>query len=91
VARERFLSLVNRLVSRNEAPTSIFVTHHIEEIAPAISHVLVLKEGSVLAAGPKDRVLRPEVLSEAFGHSVVVRRSGERYELSIDVTPWGAP
>jgi iron complex transport system ATP-binding protein len=91
VARERFLSLVNRLSSRKEAPTSIFVTHHIEEIVPAISHVLVLKEGSVLAAGPKDRVLGSEVLSEGFGHPVVVRRKGDRYELSIDAAAWGGP
>jgi iron complex transport system ATP-binding protein len=89
LARERFLSLVNRLASRGEGPTSILVTHHVEEIVPAISHVLVLKEGTVLASGTKDRVLRSEVLSEAFGHPVTLRCRDGRYDLSIDATAWG--
>jgi iron complex transport system ATP-binding protein len=91
LAREKFLSLVNRLASQKQAATSILVTHHIEEIVPAISHVLVLKEGSVLASGPKERVLSSEVLSEGFGHPVDVRRRGDRYELSIDATAWTDP
>lgn len=89
LAREKFLSLVNRLASRHETATTIFVTHHIEEIVPAISHVLVLKEGAVLASGTKARILRSEVLSEAFGHPVVVRCHDGRYELSIDAPAWG--
>jgi iron complex transport system ATP-binding protein len=89
VAREKFLSLVNRLSSRQEATTSILVTHHVEEIVPAITHVLVLKGGSVLASGPKARVLSSEVLGDAFGHPVVVRCRNERYELAIDAAAWG--
>jgi iron complex transport system ATP-binding protein len=89
LARERFLGLVSRLLSRKDAATLLLVTHHIEEIVPAVSHVLVLKEGAVLASGPKARVLRSEVLSEAFGHPVTVGCRDERYELSIDTTAWG--
>jgi iron complex transport system ATP-binding protein len=88
LARERFLRSVNRLASRKEGPTSILVTHHIEEIVPAISHVLVLKEGSVLASGTKTDVLRSEILSEGFGHPVTVRIRGDRYELSVEASPW---
>jgi iron complex transport system ATP-binding protein len=88
VARERFLSLLNRLASHEKGVTSILVTHHIEEIVPAISHALVLKEGEVLASGTKAEVLRSEVLRDAFGHPVTVRCRDDRYELSIDVSAW---
>jgi iron complex transport system ATP-binding protein len=89
LAREKFLSLANRLASRQHATTTILVTHHVEEIVPAVTHVLVLKGGAVLAAGPKARILCSEVLSDGFGHPVVVQRRGERYELSIDAAAWG--
>src|SRR5271170_7709940 len=50
-AREHFLQFLQRLGSRKNSPTLILVTHHVEEITPAFSRVLILKSGRVLAAG----------------------------------------
>jgi iron complex transport system ATP-binding protein len=82
-ARESFLRDLGRLARAADAPSLILVTHHIEEIGPWISHVLVLRNGRLLAVGPKDDVLTSEVLSEAFGAPCVVARNGDRYHLQM--------
>jgi len=85
VARERLLGVVEGM-ARAPSPSLVMVTHHVEEIVPAITHVLVLRRGRVAAAGPKESVLTSSVLGDAFDHPVTVRRRGERFELSIEVT-----
>src|SRR6266446_2517195 len=57
-AREHFLRFIERLGRRKRSPTLVLVTHHVEEITPVFSHVLVLKGGKVLAAGRKSQVLK---------------------------------
>lgn len=83
VAREHFLRFVERLARRRSAPTLVMVTHHIEEITPALSHVLVLRAGRVLAAGPKKQLLTPRLLAQTFGAPVSLRRQHGRYYLSV--------
>lgn len=80
-ARERFLAELHALSRRAEAPTMVLVTHHVEEIGPWISDVLVLRDGRTLAAGPKTDVLRAEVLAEAFGGQCRVEQVEDRYYL----------
>ena len=46
-AREHFLQFLQRLGKKKNAPTLVLVTHHVEEIMPVFSHVLVLKEGKI--------------------------------------------
>src|SRR5436190_18938640 len=57
VARENFLAFIDALARKKNSPTLVLVTHHVEEITPAFTHALILREGRVLAAGPRDRVL----------------------------------
>jgi iron complex transport system ATP-binding protein len=45
----------------------VLVTHHVSEIIPEITRVILLKQGGVLADGPKDRVLTSENLTALFG------------------------
>lgn len=66
VARERFLRDVEALASSPDAPTTMFVTHHLEEIPRAVTHALVLREGRTVASGPIARSLTTETLSRAF-------------------------
>jgi iron complex transport system ATP-binding protein len=82
-SRERFLESVDRLAGRRGGPGLIVVTHHVEEIVPAVSHVLVLARGRVAACGPKAEVLRSKVLSQALGVSVRVSHRKDRYWLSL--------
>ena len=43
VAREHFLQFLQRLARGQKPPTLVFVTHHLEEIMPVFSHVLILR------------------------------------------------
>ncbi|MBC7357285.1 MAG: ABC transporter ATP-binding protein [Desulfacinum sp.] len=79
VAREHLLATLDTLGSSPDGPTLVLVTHHLEEITPAFSHVLLLKDGRCLAHGPKDGVLTAENLQEAFGLPMHVERRGGRY------------
>jgi iron complex transport system ATP-binding protein len=82
-AREQFLQFLQRLGRRETAPTLVLVTHHVEEIMPVFSHVLVLKAGRVLAAGKRAAVLTAELLARAFAARVKLTRRAGRYEMSV--------
>jgi iron complex transport system ATP-binding protein len=83
VAREDFLRFLTVLAKGPKAPTLVLVTHHIEEIAPLFTHVLLLRGGKTFAAGTRSEVLTSANLSAIFGAPVTVRRVGERYRLEV--------
>jgi iron complex transport system ATP-binding protein len=83
VAREDFLQFLGALAAARHAPTLVLVTHHIEEIVPLFTHVLMLREGKTLAAGPKETVLTTANLTATFGAPVAVRRRGPRFHLDV--------
>jgi iron complex transport system ATP-binding protein len=83
VAREKFLQFIETLARRRRAPALVLVTHHVEEITPAFTHVLVLRRGEVHAAGPRARVLTSANLSTAFAASLRLARAGRRYRLDV--------
>src|SRR5580700_11158361 len=45
----------------------LLVTHHVSEIIPEIERVVLLREGRILADGPKTSILTVEHLSNLFG------------------------
>ncbi|MGH7779747.1 MAG: ABC transporter ATP-binding protein [Candidatus Binataceae bacterium] len=83
VAREHFLQFIERMARRRGAPAMVLVTHHVEEIMPAFSHVIVLRRGRVLAAGARANVLTSKTLSAAFGAPVRLGRKAGRYALGV--------
>ncbi len=83
VARERFLDFMERLISSKTAPALLFVTHHVEEILPSLTHALLLAAGRVCAFGKKDSVLTAKNLSETFGAKIGLRKTGERYAMKV--------
>jgi len=78
-SRENLLRTLGSLAEQKDGPTLIFVTHHIEEIIPIFTHVLALKDGKVLACGPKDEVLTQGILEEALELELQVDRASGRY------------
>jgi len=82
-AREHFLQFLQRLGRRKDAPALVLVTHHVEEIMPVFSRVLVLKAGQVLAAGPKQVTLTARILSEAFRARVKLISRARRYAITV--------
>jgi len=83
VASEAFLAMVERLCRAKDGPAIVLVTHHVEEIVPAISHVLLIKNGRVLASGEKRKVLTSANLSATFGAEIKLRSRDGRYRLEL--------
>lgn len=77
LARERLLKHLHHICQLETAPAIIFVTHHAEEITADFSHVLLLKEGKVLAQGPKEDILTTELLGDFYGNQVELIPLGE--------------
>lgn len=66
ISREELMAAVNQLATQANAPTILFVTHHIEEILPIFTHTLLLKQGTVFAEGDREDMLSKERLSAFF-------------------------
>lgn len=81
LAREQVLALTKEIDKSN--CSIIYVTHHIEELVEDITHVMLLNEGKIVAAGLKEEVLKDEVLSETFHLPVNVRWEENRPWLSM--------
>ena len=82
-AREHFLQFLQRLGHEKSAPTLVLVTHHVEEIMPVFSHVLILKAGKLLAAGKKNSTLNAASLSAAFKVPIRLMKKSGRYSLIV--------
>ena len=55
----------------------LLVTHHVSEIFPEMERVVLLREGRIVADGPKDDMLTSPRLSELFGVEIqIARRDG---------------
>ena len=83
VAREHFLQFLNRLARQRNAPSLVLVTHHVEEIMPAFTHALLLKEGIATAQGKIASILTSKTLSHSFGSPVKLKKSRGRYDLWV--------
>jgi iron complex transport system ATP-binding protein len=77
--REDLVSRLSALALDAEAPASVLVTHHVEEIPPGYSHALLLRGGRVVAAGLLDDVLTDENLTATFGVPLAVQKRRRRY------------
>jgi iron complex transport system ATP-binding protein len=77
--REDLVRRLAELASDAYAPSLILVTHHVEEIPPGFTHVLLLRQGRVVASGPLGTTLTAEALSETFGVPLVLERHEERW------------
>ncbi|WP_198393277.1 ABC transporter ATP-binding protein [Brevibacterium yomogidense] len=77
--REELLQALTEILGSKNAPTTITVTHHVEEIPPGVTHALLLKDGGTVAAGPIDEALTSENLTETFDVSVVLDEQEGRY------------
>ena len=50
----------------------IYVTHHLPDIVPEVTRVVLLSNGRIHADGPKGRMLASETLSEVYGMPIEV-------------------
>lgn len=78
-AREQLLEQVDRLSRERPDLTSVVVTHHLEELPTTTTHVALVRDGVVVAAGDVDAVLTTEHVSRAFDHPIEVSRERGRW------------
>ncbi|KJK57263.1 ABC transporter ATP-binding protein [Saccharothrix sp. ST-888] len=77
--REDLVRRLGALAQDEYAPAMAMVTHHVEEIAPGFTHVLMIRQGKVLTAGPIDTELTARNLSLCFGLPLTLERRGDRW------------
>ena len=78
-AREDLLTRLSGLAHDPAAPTSLLVTHHVEEIPSGSTHALLLREGAIVAAGPIEQALTSESISQAFGVKINLTQENGRW------------
>jgi iron complex transport system ATP-binding protein len=77
--REDLVSTLSTLAYDATSPTTVLVSHHVEEIPPGFTHVLLLRAGAIVAAGPLEPTLTEEALSTTFGMPLLLANSEGRY------------
>ncbi len=78
-AREELLALLSGYALAPTTPAMIMVTHHVEEIPVGFTHVLLLRDGAAVAAGPIGETLTAENLTETFGLPIVLSADAGRF------------
>lgn len=84
-AREYFLSAIGVIAASSEAPTMLYVSHHIEEILPVFGRTLLLKKGNVYSAGKTKSVLTESNLSDFFQSPVEITWRNGRPRIHLPV------
>ena len=77
--REALLRTLSRLADDDQAPAIVLVSHHVEEVPAGFTHVLMLRDGEIVSAGPIPEVMRSANLSVCFGLPLRIYRHGSRY------------
>ncbi len=73
-ARADLMARIDALATDTSAPCLVLVTHHVEEISPAVTHALLLQQGRVVTSGPVEQALTDDHVSTCFGVRVQVER-----------------
>ncbi|WJZ17700.1 ABC transporter ATP-binding protein [Corynebacterium guangdongense] len=77
--REDLVTYLSALALDEDAPATVMITHHVEEIPEGFTHAMLLDEGVAVAQGPIDEVLTSENLSRTFHQPIELDRIGGRY------------
>lgn len=86
--REQVLATVERLLSRPKPPAVLMITHHVEEMSPRTSTVMLMRGGKFLAKGHPREIITPESLTATFGCKVFVKKLHGRYWLEVLPEAW---
>ena len=72
--REQLVGALAELTNDPEAAPLVLVTHHLDEVPPGMTHVLMLRRGEIVARGPIGRTLTSDALSECFEMDLTLER-----------------
>ncbi len=85
--REALVDTMADIVADPDAPAVVLVTHHLEEIPPGMTHAMLLRQGSVVAAGPIQEVLTDANLTATFDLPLQVEFRNGRWAARAIHTP----
>jgi iron complex transport system ATP-binding protein len=89
--REQLVVALSELTLDPSAPPLVLVTHHLDEVPPGMTHVLMLRDGKVVAKGPIDRHLTAANLSVCFDMPLQLQqRPDGRFNAWLAPTPTDA-
>jgi iron complex transport system ATP-binding protein len=77
--REQLVANLDALAADATTAPIVLVTHHVEEIPPAFTHALLLREGRILAKGPIADCMNAATLSHCFDISLELERRDGRW------------
>jgi len=77
--REDLVRRIARLAADGTASTMVMVTHHVEEVPAGFTHAMLMRRGSVLAAGRLERVFTEANLSKCFGVPLAIEHRNSRW------------
>ena len=75
----QYLEIIRELIGMGKKV--ILVTHHIHEIPPEVTRVILLKEGKVVEDGDKDKVLNDASLTNLFDWPIKVIKENGYYQV----------
>jgi len=85
--RESLLADLDAILDEPNGPTTVLVTHHLEELPHGIRSALLLRGGRVVASGAAADVLRDGPVSAAFGLPVRVEQRSGRFTARASLGP----
>lgn len=74
----QYLDIIRGLIRKGK--TIVLVTHHIHEIPPEVSRIVLLKDGEILADGEKPKILTDKNLSTLFDTPITLMRANGFYQ-----------
>ncbi|MPZ96628.1 MAG: ATP-binding cassette domain-containing protein [Propionibacteriales bacterium] len=77
--REDLVGTLALLAADIDAPAIVLVSHHVEEIPPGFTHVLMLRGGAMVECGPIETSLTESALSETFGMPLLLEHADGRW------------
>ncbi|MBH04763.1 MAG: cobalamin/Fe3+-siderophore ABC transporter ATP-binding protein [Phycisphaeraceae bacterium] len=86
--REQVLGTIEHILSASKPPTVLMITHHVEELSPQTCHVILMRNGQVMAAGTPDKMITGKSLSQTFCCSVSVDHRYGRWWTRVTPGAW---
>ena len=77
--REDLLIRLRELAQDPTSPATVIITHHVEEIPQGTTHILLLKDGQIVAIGPIAEVLTSAHLENTYGIELSLSMEDGRY------------
>lgn len=74
-----FLRTLRKLASPGRG--LVLVTHHVDDIVPEVTRVIMLRDGRIVADGPKREMMTSERLSELFAFPATLDERDDHYRL----------